>query len=425
MKIFCSGIGGIGLSAYVSLQAAAGHTVMGSDRTGSIVTDDVAQQGVEVCLEQAAENITDDLDLFVYSEAIPIDHPERVRAQELSIRSIPYFQALGELLAGNQLIAVCGTHGKSSTTAMITRMLLEAGRDPSVAVGTRLRELNGRNWRRGSENLWVVEACEYRRSFLHLHPTIIVLTSADPDHLDYFGSADNYRQAYCDFLAQLTDDGCVITHAEDADCQAVVQHASVPIIDADTLPLPTVGVPGMHMRQNGQLVLTVAEKLGIDRAHAITALEGYQGSWRRFELKGYYNDVPVIDDYGHHPKEVEVTIAAMREQYSDKRIVCVYQPHMHHRTMALYDNFLACFQGVDLLVIPNIYNARSDVETGEINVDTLVDDIARVSNTAVINGYSLEETEKKLRTQWLQAGDALLIMGAGDVTDVATALVKD
>ena len=172
------------MSAYAAQQAARGHTVMGSDRADSPLLDDLRSQGITIVSSQDSVQIPVDTDLFVYSEAIPAESPERQFAREHQIRSISYFQALGELVKGAYVIAVCGTHGKSSTTAMVAKMLIDAGKDPSVVVGTKMKELNGRNWRMGQSDFFVVEACEYRRSFLHIHPSIVLLTNVDGDHFE-------------------------------------------------------------------------------------------------------------------------------------------------------------------------------------------------------------------------------------------------
>src|SRR3989344_2888210 len=179
MKIYCSGIGGIGLSAYAALQRTNGHDVLGSDRSDSALLDDLRSQGITVILKQDGSGVPADVDLFVYSEAIPEDAPERARARDLGIPERSYPEAVSELTKDHRLIAVCGTHGKSSTTAMITRLLLETGHDPTVIIGTKCKELNGRNWRRGKSDLFVLEACEYRRSFLNYSPDILLLTNCE------------------------------------------------------------------------------------------------------------------------------------------------------------------------------------------------------------------------------------------------------
>ncbi|MFH1670152.1 MAG: Mur ligase domain-containing protein, partial [Patescibacteria group bacterium] len=300
MKIYCSGIGGIGLSAYAALENANGHEVLGSDRSESEILKKLRDQGISVALNQDGTFIPNDIDLFVYSEAIPKDAPERRRAEALGIKMQSYFEALGELSQNNTVIAVCGTHGKSSTVAMAARVLIAAGKDPTIVAGTKLKELDKSNCRKGESDLFLLEACEYRRSFLALSPNIILMTNVDGDHFDAFDSVEDYQEAFVEFLKSLSMNGQVITHMEDADCERVSKESGKEIIDADEFPLPKLSVPGKHMQQNAQLVLGLAQALDIPQEKALKALSGYAGCWRRMEVKGEYGDgITVIDDYAH------------------------------------------------------------------------------------------------------------------------------
>jgi len=414
MNIYCSGIGGIGLSAYAALQKADGHTVSGSDRSLSDVTRDLEEQGISVFDSQDGSHVPADADLFVYSEAIPEDAPERVRAKELGIKQCNYFQALGELSKDYTVIAVCGTHGKSSTTAMATVVLLEAGLDPTVVVGTKIPQLGNRNWRKGESDIFLLEACEYRGSFLNLYPNIILMTNVDGDHFDSFSSLEDYHNAYTEFIARLPDGGVVITHGSDPEC---VQVANT-FIDADAYPLPSLNVPGRHMQENAQLVVALADYLKIDAA---SALLKFTGTWRRMEIKGdTKSGVTVIDDYAHHPKEIVATIAATREAFADRRIVCLFQPHTHDRTIRFYDDFLKAFDGVDLVIITDVYDARSDIEKERIDIRQFTDDIHVQSEY----GGSLTEAKNLLCSTILQQEDVLLVLGAGDITRVATLMIE-
>ncbi len=421
VKIFCSGIGGIGLSAYAALQKSNGHDVSGSDRTDSALLEDLRGQGIAVSFDQSGRAIDPRIDLFVYSEAVPSDASERLRAQELSIRSLSYPEALGELLRGfKRPIAVCGTHGKSSTTAMLGRVLLQAKTDPTIIVGTKMQELGHRNWRKGSSDLFLLEACEYRRSFLHYAPSIILLTTCDGDHFDYYSSHEEYREAFEDFLKNLPEDGVVITHFTDPICHALVDACGRRAVDADVYPLPQLSTPGLHMRQNARLALAASDLLGIPQKHALEALRGFSGTWRRMEVKGTTEEgITVIDDYAHHPAEIRATIAAMREAYPNRRLICVFQPHTHDRTAKIYDDFTRAFAGVDALIIPDIYIARSDIERETISLPTFLRDITKNSGIEAIDGRGLEETETLLRTKILQRGDVLLCMGAGNITTLS------
>ena len=413
MKIYCSGIGGIGLSAYAALQNAFGHDVSGSDHALTPLTEDLSFQGITVFDTQDGSHVPEDADLFVYSEAIPETAPERVRAKEYGIKQLSYFGALGEVSKDQNVIAVCGTHGKSSTTAMAAKVLIDAGLDPTVIVGTKVPQLDGRNWRKGGSDLFLLEACEYRGSFLNLHPNVILMTNVDGDHFDAYGSLEEYQNAYKEFIDRLPEDGVLITHMEDPDCSGV---ASGQIIDADQLSSPALSVPGRHMQENAQLVVALADHLGIE---ATESLKEFGGTWRRFEHKGdTANGVTVIDDYAHHPVEIAATVAAAREAYPGRRIVCFFQPHMHDRTIRFYNDFLICFDGADLVLTTDIYDARPDVEKDTVDIEQFTADIHAES----LYLGALEQAKNALPGH-LQEGDVLLVMGAGTVTQVATDLV--
>ena len=423
MHIFCSGIGGIGLSAYAALQHDAGHAVFGSDRQESAMTRALAAQGVPVSYCQDGSALSASCDLFVYSEALPADAPERRIAAERGVRSISYFHALGELSAAFRVIAVCGTHGKSSTTAMAAKMLMDAGQDPTVVVGTCVPDLGGRNWRRGSSDIFLLEACEYRRSFHYLSPSVVLMTNVDGDHFDAFGSLQEYQNAFLEFLRLLPTDGTVITHGDDADCTRIAQESGRRFMDADVFPLPELAIPGVHMQRNAQLVLALAEHCGIVPDTAASALRAYRGSARRLEYKGEWRGIPVYDDYAHHPVEIRATVRAVREAHPGKRIVVVFQPHTHDRTLKLYDAFIQSFVDADAVVVCSVYDARHEIERGELDRNAFVRDIAQASGTEAYNGGSLAEAETLLTTSVLVPEDVLLVMGAGDSTQLAQRLV--
>ncbi len=422
MKIFCSGIGGIGLSAYAALQANSGHEVYGSDRSDSPLLEDLRSQGITIFLAQDGSGIPADCDLFVYSEAIPVDAPERVRARELGITSQSYFHALGDVSKDAFVIAVCGTHGKSSTTAMVARLLIEAGKDPSVIVGTKMRELGGRNWRKGKSDIFVVEACEYRRSFHFLSPDIVLMTNVDGDHFDAFATMDDYHEAFVTFLKRIAQEGPVITHGDDPECVRVAEMSGKPVINADNEPLIPLQVPGLHMRKNAQLVLALAKHLQLDAKEAQAIVSGFAGTWRRMEVKGEKNGVTIVDDYAHHPIEIKATLNAMREAYPDARIICVFQPHTHNRTLRMYDEFLSAFKDADILVVPNVYAAR-EMNDETVDIARFVADIARESGIQARDGAGIAETGKWLR-EALEPNDVVITMGAGDITKLSDALLQ-
>ena len=420
MKIFCSGIGGIGLSAYAALQKQLGHEVSGSDREDSSLLDDLRSQGLTIYLEQDGKGVPDDCNLFVYSEAIDSDNPDRVRARELGVREISYFKALGEVALDYRVIAVCGTHGKSTTTAMAAQALIDAGADPTIIVGTKLPILDGRNWRKGNSEIFLLEACEYRRSFLNLSPDIVLITNVDGDHFDAFESVEDYQDAFREFIAPVPDDGAIIFHGDD---EAALSVASTRenIINADTYDRPVLSVPGVHMQENAKLVVALADHLSLGDVSA--SLKAFTGTWRRMEIKGEMaGGITVIDDYAHHPVEIMATVAAAKELYPDRRIVCLYQPHLHERTHRFYDQFPPSFNGFDVVVLSDIYEARSEV-SNPADSKQFAKDLDAGFDGQCIYGGSLEASEKMLKESILQPSDVLIVMGAGDVTNVALSIL--
>ncbi len=425
VKIFCSGIGGIGLSAYASHMRASGHDVLGSDRAASPLIDDLRSQGILVHTKQVGSGIPGDVDLFVYSEAIPEDSPERAEAKRRGVKQQSYFQALGELTAGSNLIAVCGTHGKSTTTAMAIGVLTETGLDPNAIVGTKLSFLDGQNWRRGATDLWIVEACEYRRSFLFLKPTIVLLTNADGDHFDAFKDAQDYRSAFVEFLSGMPKDGIVIAHGSDEQSRMILESSKKSFIDADLEDLPVLSIPGMHMRKNAQLVAALGKHLALDESVVKKSLREYAGSWRRMEVKGTKSGITVIDDYAHHPVEIRATLSAMKEAYPGRRIVAVFQPHTHDRTLKLWDDFAKSFQDADEILISSVYDARPDKDSERVDEKKFAEAVEKESKKPCKASGGIEKTEQILCSEVLKAGDVVVVMGAGNITKLSDDLMRN
>jgi len=423
MNIYCSGIGGIGLSAYAAHMKQRGHTVTGSDRASSLVTKNLEEMGILVSLVQNGTTLPESTELLVYSEAVPESSSERQKAKDLGIRQISYFAALGELTKGTDLIVVCGTHGKSSTTAMLAKMCIEAGLDPSVVVGTKTADLNGTNWLAGKGNLWIVEACEYRKSFLFLSPATIILTNTDGDHFDDYKNLDEYSQAFVEFISLLPSDGKVIAHGNDEQSSNIIKKAARVLVNADEETLPSLSVPGVHMQKNAQLVLALARARGMDIEKAKASLLAFAGSWRRMEVKGEAKQgVTVIDDYAHHPVEIRATIAAIKQKYAGRRIVCVFEPHTNDRTIKLWKELTESFRDADLVLVTKVFDARPDKDTMLADSAKLAAEIGRTSKVSSRPSGSLEKTKATLDTL-LRAGDVLLIMGAGNSTKLASAMV--
>ncbi len=408
-KVHFIGIGGIGVSAIARMMVGEGNPpaggVSGSDRGPSPVTEGLEKLGVKIFFEQTAENIKPDVDLVIYSLSIPDTNPELARARELKIPTFSYPEVLGHISKQKFTIAVSGTHGKTTTTAMIAAILVAAKFDPTVVVGSLLKGSES-NFIAGKSEYFVVEACEYKRSFLNLWPKILVITNIDNDHLDYYKDMNDIQSAFDELKAKVPADGKVITSKE---------YERVPVDFK-------LQVPGEHNVKNAQAALAVAAALGIERSVAVKALEGFTGTWRRFELKG---KTPagtfVYDDYAHHPTAIRATLKAARELAGEHKVFVVFQPHLYSRTKHSFDDFAQSFKDADLAIIAPIYAAREPVDptvSGEM--------LAQAVQEKTGNGLylaTLEEMRDKLLSE-TRSGDIIMTMGAGDIYHLADDLLK-
>ncbi|MES2437257.1 MAG: Mur ligase family protein [Patescibacteria group bacterium] len=415
-KVHFIGIGGIGISAVARMMSLEGKEITGSDRDESEVTQELKKERISVTIGQKAENIVAGIDLVIYTVAIPENNAELMKARELGIECITYPQALAIISKDKFTIAVSGTHGKTTTTAMIAKMLIDAGMDPTVIVGSILKDQKS-NFIAGKSKYLVVEACEYKRSFLNLHPNILVITNIDDDHLDYYKDIEDIKSAFIELIGQVDSQGQVICDLELPHIGDVAKKAKAEVIDYElfgdiNLELK---VPGEHNLANAAAVLAVADVLKIPRADAKKSLEGFSGTWRRFEFKGETkNGALVYDDYGHHPTEVEATLSGARDLFPDKNITVVFQPHLYSRTKQHLTHFGTSFKNVTNVIIAPIYAAREPVDPS-ISSELLAQEISK-SGVSAQAMNSFDEIEKHLNT--LKKGDVIMTMGAGDIYKV-------
>ena len=418
-KIHMIGVGGIGMSGLARLFLHEGKEVNGSDRAPSDITNALEQEGVKFYPEQVADNVNSDVDLVVYTEAMAKDHPEMAAAAALKVPMMNYFEALGLVANEYYLIAVAGTHGKTTTTAMLIDIFEEAGLDPTAIVGS-LRSKTKSNYRAGKSKYFIVEACEYKRDFLHLEPDILVLTNIEAEHLDYYKDLADVQSAFRELAMKVRKGGAVVAQVADSNVAPVLEGLSVEVIDYKKhLDLSlSLKIPGVHNRMNATAALAAATKVGVPFEVSKTALSNFAGTWRRFEYKGEVNDAPVYDDYGHHPTEITATINGARELYPNKKLVLAYQPHMYSRTNALFDDFTAALGLADEVILVPIYAAREANESG-VSSEKLAHAIGPKA-TAV---SSLNEAVQRLQGT-VGADSVVLVMGAGDVTKIAQELTK-
>jgi UDP-N-acetylmuramate--alanine ligase len=420
------GIGGIGMSALARLYLARDEEVTGSDGIDSAMLRALRDEGVGVFMGHSALQVSEDVDVVVYSEAIPLDNPELQVARDRNIPLKTYFEALGEVTEDFKTIAVAGTHGKTTTTALVSRLLMQLYRDPTVVIGTQMKELEGKNMRLGGGELMVVEACEYRRSFLHLAPNIVVLTNIELDHLDYYKNLDDYLDAFREFVSLIPMDGVLIGNGDDPNVREIATAAQCEVVffdgDSENLNKLNLAVPGHHNRMNALAAFTVGLVIGGEEEAMVSSLNSFTGTWRRFEFKGHCNGSDVYDDYAHHPTEVRAALQAAREKYPDHRVVAVFQPHQHSRTKHFLNEFAEAFDLADEVIIPNIYKVRdSEENVKSISLEGFVDELKKHHDT-VRNGDGLEATIEYLKGS-VSENDFVLVMGAGDVWKVADGLI--
>ena len=434
MKIHLIGIGGIGVSALAQYYLSKGHQVSGSDLVASEITDFLKQKGIKILIGNFAKNIDKDFDLVVHSPAVKSDNPEYKKAKQFKIKTQSYPEALGELTKEYYTIAVAGAHGKSTTTSMIALVLTAAGLDPTVIVGTKLKEFGGSNFRAGKSRLLVIEACEYDSSFLHYLPKIIVITNIDKEHLDYFKTFARVKKAFHDFIARLAEakseggcDGVLVYNQDDQYPPEIVEPKfnmlgySVKQNEAKKIK-SILKVPGIHNVSNALAVLQVARVLAIPDSITFKSLSEFEGSWRRFEVKAGSADgkkITVVSDYAHHPNEISATLTAAREKYTKKNIWCIFQPHQHQRTYYLFDDFVKTFKvaNIDNIIITDIYDVAGR-ETKQISSEVSSKKLVEKINKENVVYVAMPDAEKYIKER-IGAGDVLIIMGAGEIYKLA------
>lgn len=452
-KVHVIGIGGIGVSAVAKIFLEQGKIVTGSDVNQSELTTNLEKRGVKIFYSHQASNLAEDVDLLVYSPAVPETNPERVKAAELNIQQKSYPEFLGVFLHDKKTIAVSGTNGKSTTTAMLGKIFAAAGFDPTVIVGTQVAGFDG-NFRHGNSDLLIVEACEWKGHMLNLLPQTIVLTNLEPDHLDFYKNLDELKHYFQKYINNLpVGNGRLLYNADDNALKSLVKNKgyqvknwSVNFEAADYRAteitfkkqkasfkinghLMYLKLPGVFNIYNALAAVACAREFKIDWKIIKEELAEFTGSWRRFEkvgpVKGKKNTL-VISDYAHHPTAIKGTLKAAKDFYPDKRLVVAFQPHHYDRTAKLFDEFVKSFGWADLLVINEVYNVTGREADGQRTVGGLaLAEAIQIANPLKEVFYSrdLTGTEKMLKEK-IQPNDLVLIVGAGDIDNIARSLIK-
>lgn len=442
------GIGGISMSGLAEILLSRGFRVSGSDWHKSALTQRLEKGGAVIYEGQTGEHITEGLDVVVYTAAVHGDNAEYKKAKELGIPLISRAQLLGQMMRNYEsAVAVAGTHGKTTTTSMLTEILLKADMDPTVSVGGILPAIGG-NVRIGYSGRMVAEACEYTNSFLEFYPTLSVILNIREDHLDFFKDLEDIRSSFKRFAARTPETGAVIIDTGIEAYEEIVRGLSCRVItvgpapesdyrvteltyDEQDHPSFTVEsggeiqklrlrVPGAHNVENALAAIAAARELGAGWEAVRDGLWHFEGTKRRFELKGRFNGVTVVDDYAHHPDEIEATLTAARQMHY-KKVWCVFQPHTYSRTRALFGEFVRTLALADEVVLADIFAAREACDQG-IHSGMLAERI-RESGTPAHCPGDFEKIENFLREKCMH-GELLITMGAGDIVKVGESLVS-
>jgi UDP-N-acetylmuramate--alanine ligase len=444
------GVGGIGMSGIAEVLVNLGFRVSGSDLKRSSVTDRLTQMGVQFTEGHRAENVGDS-QVVVRSTAVRDDNPEIIEAQRRSIPVIPRAEMLAELMRLKpHSVAVAGSHGKTTTTSMVSTVLGNAGLDPTIVVGGVVGAF-GSNAHLGTSDLMVVEADESDRSFLMLTPTIAVVTNIDREHMDYYHDMDDVRLCFRNFVNKVPFYGSSVLCLDDPNVQAIIPHierrrmtyglsAQADVSahgihynssfgstftvwrGSDVVGEVSLRVPGVHNVYNSLAAIAVGFELDVPFDQIADALNSFTGASRRFQLRGQINDIMVIEDYGHHPTEIRVTLAAAKIGSGGRRIVVLFQPHRYTRTHDLMQEFARSFNNADTLFITDIYAASEDPIEG-VTAETLTSAITRFGHKDARYVGKLEDAAAALHAH-VQPGDLVLTMGAGTVNRVADQLVE-
>ncbi|MDE7328019.1 MAG: UDP-N-acetylmuramate--L-alanine ligase [Lachnospiraceae bacterium] len=447
------GVGGCSMSGLAELMADRGFTVSGSDRTQNAACARLSQQGIRIFYGQCAENIQPDTGLVVYTAAIHEDNEELAAARAAGIPLLTRAEFLGQLmLQYKDAIGVAGTHGKTTTSSMLSTIFLEAGLDPAISLGTVLEPF-GSSARAGHSDHFIVEACEYTNSFLHFYPRHEIVLNIEAEHLDFFKDIDEIRHSFRLFMEKLSKGGHLVIQGDIDKLDELIEGLTADITtyglegtgktydywacgitydenDFGSYDLMrgntriahiTLHVVGEHNISNSVAAAAMADLLGVPVPAIISALHHFGGAKRRFEKKGVKNGVTVVDDYAHHPSEIKATLTAAKH-YPHRELWCVFQPHTYSRTKQFFEDFISALSLADKIVLADIYASRES-DPGDISSRDLAEKLKK-SGKEVYYFPDFEEIEKFLLSN-CKHGDLLITMGAGDIVNVGEAILKN
>ena len=452
-KIYFVGIGGISMSGLAEILLDAGYEVCGSDRDKSAITEGLEKKGIKVFYGQKYENITPDIECVIFTAAIRPDNPEYKATMDLGLNYLFRSELLGQMMKNYRTpIAISGTHGKTTTTSMISEILIESGADPTVNNGGVLKSMGG-NTRVGGKNFFVAEACEYTNSFLHFFPKVGVILNIEEDHLDFFKDLQDIRNSFRRFAQLLPEDGMLVICGDIENYHEITDGLKCKVVTFSAKGVDCYGektdyyatdvsfnkfycgsfvavspygsrkvdlkVPGDHNVSNALAALAVSDGLGIDIEKAVKGIGNFTGADRRFEYKGEVNGFSVVDDYAHHPTEIEATMRTAKK-IEHGRLFVVFQSHTYTRTKIFFDDFVKALSPADVVIMPDIYSAR---ETDNLGVSSL--DLCNALNDIGTEAHYIPDF-KKIEEYILEnctKGDLLITMGAGETNKIGDALI--
>lgn len=448
MKIHFIGIGGVSMSGLARICLNLGYFVSGSDAQENLFTKELSELGAKIYIGQSEKNITEDIDLIVYTAAIHEDNPEWIAAKNSKIKIMTRSSFLGHIMKKyDNSIAIAGTHGKTTTTSMLSVIYSYSHLDPTILVGGNLKDING-NCRIGESENFITEACEYCDSFLDLFPTFGIVLNIEADHLDYFKDIDNIISSFQKFGKNIKQNGFIIANGDDLNVRtafksfsntilfgyderndAVIRnthfdksgHGNFSILYKEQLLGPfQLQVPGTHNVMNATAAILTALTNGISISDVQNGIQTYTGVGRRFEYKGNFQGISVYDDYAHHPSEIRATLAASRYLHPNK-LISIFQPHTYSRTKSLLDDFAVSFDNSDVVIITDIYASR-EIDEGIVSSEQLVEKIKEHGKNAVYL-RNIGEIQKYLKNI-AEIGDVIFTIGAGDVYKIGEQLLS-
>ena len=439
-KLHFVGVGGIGMSGIAEILIDEGFKITGSDRAASDNTERLETLGAKVYIGHEAKNLEPDVDALVYSSAVAPDNPEVLEARQRKIPVIRRAEMLAEVMRLKYGIGIAGTHGKTTTTSMVSLILMEGGIDPTVIVGGRLHGLAGSNARLGKGDFIVVEADEFDRSFLSITPTIAVLTTLETDHLDCYRDLEDIKSAFIQFASKVPFYGFVVLCLDEPALQDIMPKIkkkiityglngqadlqAVDIIHKQNISRFTVvregkdlgeielQIPGKHNVQNALAAIAVGLELKVPFEKVKAGIEKFTGVFRRWEVKAEVDSVTVVDDYAHHPTEIRATLAGAKSGWR-RRVIAVFQPHLYSRTRDFYDDFGRAFFNADVLVVTDVYPAREEPIQGVTG--ELIANAAKQYGHKQVHYVPDKKSVPDFLKSIVQKGDIIITMGAGDI----------